>query len=631
MEHKCDPLSKNKDNNTPLHFAALNGRLAVVKYFIEDLKCDPNSRGQWGRISLHHASENGHLDVIQYLIDTQHCDPSCTDEDKYTLLHHASLNGHLATVKCLTVEHKCDPLSKNKDSNTPLHFAALNGRLAVIKYFIEDLKCDPNSRGQWGRIPLHHASQNGHFNVIQYLVDIYHCDPLCTDENKKSSLDIAILKSDSTTINFLKKALKDTQNQKNSQKLESSEFESEGMTGKLVRMAKSFLTTKRSTDNEENLPHKEKVSKQIDTLEVYKKRAKEAEGKYKLLKKRLEEVVLQKEKLDEENAERLKELEQNYKLRELEQIAEYEQRLRQQKLQLERETEQRCDAIIAECEEREQRYHERAAEYEQRLQLYEEQLSQLETQWVVRREEIQLAGPELGRGGWATVSVALFRGTCVAAKVIHHQILSQHNRQLFKREMNMAARIRHPNLIQFIGATLRGEMVILTELMPTSLRKELEKEDQDLSMNVLTSICVDVAKALNYLHLIQPEPIIHRDISSANVLLEPLPNSRWRAKVADYGSVNLLHKVQTTGPGNPTYAAPEASDPQQQSPKMDIFSFGILIMEMFTGVLPPPEERFRLMSSIKHPLFLFLVKRCLKQKIQDRPTASDIISELGKV
>ena len=535
-------------------------------------------------------------------------------------------NGHLATVKYLTVEHKCDPLSKNKDSNTPLHLAALNGRLAVVKYFIEDLKCDPNSRGRWSRIPLHHACQNGHLDVIQYLIDTQHCDPSCMDENQKSSLDIAILKGDSTIVNFLKKALENTQDQKIS--IERS-VKSEEIASKLV------CTAKRSTNFVENLPYKEKASKQTDTLvEISEKRAKEAERKCILLEKRLKEAskerLVLKEKLDEENAERLKELDQNYKLRELEQIAEYEQRLRLQKLQLERETEQRCNAIIAECEEREQRYHERAAEYEQRLQLYEEQLSQLETQWIVRREEIQLAGPELGRGGWATVSVALFRGTRVAAKLIHHQILSQHNRQLFKREMNMAARIRHPNLIQFIGATLRGEMVILTELMPTSLRKELEKEDQHLSVNVLTSICVDVAKALNYLHLMQPEPIIHRDISSANVLLEPLPNSRWRAKVADYGSVNLLHKVQTTGPGNPTYAAPEASDPQQQSPKMDIFSFGVLIMEMFTGVLPPPEERFRLMSSIKHPLFLSLVKKCLKQ-IQDRPTASDIISELGKV
>ena len=96
---------------------------------------------------------------------------------------------------------------------------------------------------------------------------------------------------------------------------------------------------------------------------------------------------------------------------------------------------------------------------------------------MVERDEINLIGPELGRGGWAIVSVTVFRGVHVAAKSIHQQIISQHNIQLFRREMNIAARIIcHPNLVQFIGATSDGEMLILTELMPTSLRRELERE-----------------------------------------------------------------------------------------------------------------------------------------------------------
>ena len=224
----------------------------------------------------------------------------------------------------------------------------------------------------------------------------------------------------------------------------------------------------------------------------------------------------------------------------------------------------------------------RLALIEQRSREREEQLQQLETQWVVERREIQLTGPELGRGGWATVSVATFRGACVAAKCVHDEIISHYNIQLFKREMNMASRIRHPNLLQFIGATIVGEMVILTELMPTSLRRELRTE-YHLSPKLAISIGLDVARALNYLHLMQPYPLIHRDISSANVLLEPLPNARWRAKVSDYGTVNLLQRLDTICPGNPTYAAPEANDPNQQSTKMDIFSFGALLLEMLTG------------------------------------------------
>ena len=215
----------------------------------------------------------------------------------------------------------------------------------------------------------------------------------------------------------------------------------------------------------------------------------------------------------------------------------------------------------------------------------------------------------------------------VAAKSIHRQIISQHNERLFMREMNMAARIRHPNLIQFIGATLEGEMIILTELMPTSLRRELESNDY-MARIVVSSIGLGVARALNYLHQMQPDPIIHRDISSANVLLEPLPLGRWRTKVTDYGSVNLQQELETVGPGNPTYAAPEANDPCLQSSKMDIFSFGILLIEMLTGELPPSDERHLLMGTIRHRRLLALIERCLNQQRENRPSASDIISEL---
>ena len=130
-------------------------------------------------------------------------------------------------------------------------------------------------------------------------------------------------------------------------------------------------------------------------------------------------------------------------------------------------------------------------------------------------------------------------------------------RDSFKREMDMASRIRHPNLLQFIGATQEGQMVILTELMFTSVRRELERE-VDFSPEAVSPIALDVARALNYLHLMRPDPLIHRDISSANVLLQPLPHGHWRAKVSDYGTVNLQRNLTTVYPGNACYSAPEA-------------------------------------------------------------------------
>ena len=279
----------------------------------------------------------------------------------------------------------------------------------------------------------------------------------------------------------------------------------------------------------------------------------------------------------------------------------------------------------------EQHLQERTREVQlarQQLRECEQRLSASNGHWVVRREEIEMTGPELGRGGWATVSVATFRGVQVAAKTIHRQIISPHNIQLFRREMNMAARLRHPNLVQFIGATSEGNMVILTELMPTSLRVQFQL-DGYLQPRLVKSVSRDVARALNYLHQMRPDPMIHRDISSANVLLEPLPAGQWRAKLSDYATVNLVRQLETVNPGSPVYAAPEANNPSLQSPKMDIFSFGALMLEMLTGQLPTPEDRPTLLLRVHHDQLLDLIQRCLSERRQDRPDAATIIRELN--
>ena len=267
-------------------------------------------------------------------------------------------------------------------------------------------------------------------------------------------------------------------------------------------------------------------------------------------------------------------------------------------------------------------------EMRERLRVCQNLLRAYDTQWVVARQEIELTGPELGRGAWATVSVAKFRGLKVAAKRIHNMLVSPHNIQLFRREMNIAARVRHPNLVQFIGATLEGDMIILMEFMSTSLRNKLEAGESFHPMTV-KSMILDIARALNYLHLMQPVAIIHRDISSANVLLEQLPLNRWKAKVTDYGSANLLHQLSTKNPGGPAYAAPEADSPRRQSPKMDIYSFGALILEMSTGRLPVPHDRLELFSLVQDQQLLRLIRRCLSEHVEDRPDASGIIARLS--
>ena len=269
-----------------------------------------------------------------------------------------------------------------------------------------------------------------------------------------------------------------------------------------------------------------------------------------------------------------------------ERVATIEQNAHEQ-VQVFQQSVNQANTQVEHLQQRVQEAEQRAEEAERRANRAQQGTRETEgdPSWVVRRDEINLEDEELGRGGWGVVKVAKFRAIRVAAKCLYGQIVSNYNRLLFIREMNMAARVHHPNLLQFIGATLRGELIILTELMLTSVRRELENE-RAFSPKQIITISLDVARALNYLHLVHPTPIIHRDISSANVLLEPRPKNSWKAKVSDYGSVNLLQRLRTATPGNPTYAAPEAENATLQSPKMDIFSFGVLLVEMCTACFP---------------------------------------------
>ena len=188
-------------------------------------------------------------------------------------------------------------------------------------------------------------------------------------------------------------------------------------------------------------------------------------------------------------------------------------------------------------------------------QALSERQRQQSPDWVISRDQIQLTNKHLGRGGWGSVVEGKYCGCAVAVKQIDEVILSPHNRNLFEREMDIASRCRHPCLLQFIGATNdEGSPLFLTELMESSLRALLEQ--RPLTATEVFTISLDVARALSYLHQKTP-PIIHRDITSANVLLWR-QGDQWRGKVSDYGTANFMQQTMTAASGTPIYIAPEA-------------------------------------------------------------------------
>ena len=276
----------------------------------------------------------------------------------------------------------------------------------------------------------------------------------------------------------------------------------------------------------------------------------------------------------EENLQRqfreLQEREQSAQ-RQLTESRQREQNLQRQLRELQ-EQEQNSQRQLTESQQREQNSQrqlrncqEQVSELQLSLSTAQLTINEFRSQetrdWVITRDEIQITDKCLGRGGWGSVNEGTYCGCTVAVKQIHELILSPHNINLFEREMNIASKCRHPHLLQFIGATKdEGTPLFVTELMEKSLRTLLEQ--RQLSETEIAVISLDVALALNYLHQKKPEPIIHRDVSSANVLLWR-QGEQWRGKVSDYGTANFIQQTMTVAPGAMIYSAPEALTSKQ--------------------------------------------------------------------
>lgn len=247
--------------------------------------------------------------------------------------------------------------------------------------------------------------------------------------------------------------------------------------------------------------------------------------------------------------------------------------------------------------------------------------------WIIRREEVTLSENSLGVGAWGKVYGGTFRACQVAVKQIHDLILSPHNRRLFEREMSIASRCRHPHLLQFIGATNDdGSPLFITELLDTDLRRVLEQ--RALHQEEIICLALDVAKGLNYLHLNKPFPIIHRDISSSNVLLWRRDDC-WRAKLSDYGAANFMRQYMTVNPGARIYAAPEALT-SQQSPKADVYSYGLLLCEMCIRELPVPQQIQQQIGLVTNGVLRELIMRCVLADPEARPSVSEVITVLAQ-
>ncbi|XP_047961843.1 putative receptor-like protein kinase At3g47110 [Salvia hispanica] len=193
----------------------------------------------------------------------------------------------------------------------------------------------------------------------------------------------------------------------------------------------------------------------------------------------------------------------------------------------------------------------------------------------------------LGKGSFGSVFEAILSdGLKVAVKVFNLDL--QGATKSFDAETTILSNIRHRNLVRVIGCCCNMEFkaLILTFMPNGSLDKWLHSDMYGLDLIQRLKIAIDVAAALEYLHHGHTFPVVHCDIKPSNVLLD----QDMTAHLADFGISKLFDEgetvIQTQTVATIGYAAPEFGSEGKVSTNGDVFSFGILLLEMFTGKNP---------------------------------------------
>ena len=292
---------------------------------------------------------------------------------------------------------------------------------------------------------------------------------------------------------------------------------------------------------------------------------------------------------------------------------------------------------------------------------------QQEIQFRYRRIKLYKS-ESLGSGSYGGVCRAKCDGLPCAAKIMHPTLFDLRDPgtasylERFEGECRLLSLARHPNVVQYLATYRDPETrlpVLLMELCDESLCRFLERSPGPLPYHIELNISHDIALALVYLH---SNGLIHRDLTANNVLMI----AGVRAKVTDFGmsklaSVNPRVTPMTLCPGNLQYMSPEAlEEPPSYTEKLDIFSFGVLLVQIMIRQFPDAGPRFQIIELSNDPRFpkgttarlpipetqrrsahLKLISgthplkamalNCLKVKERERPSAQQLSNSLSEL
>ena len=261
------------------------------------------------------------------------------------------------------------------------------------------------------------------------------------------------------------------------------------------------------------------------------------------------------------------------------------------------------------------------------------------------KDEYQLLD-EIGAGGMATVYKAIQKSLDrpVAIKQLKRSYHSDSQLvKRFERESRVAASLQHENIVHIYDYWKRPNFAIVMEYVDGTDLAEIIEKTGPLPVDVGIMIAIQVCNALDYAHM---RGLVHRDIKPSNIMIK----RNGEVKLMDFGIAHTRHLDALTMPGTligtPAYMSPEQILGQPLDVRSDIFSFGIVLYEMFTGVKPFVDDetravtakilkdRFRAPRRVNSAIPCALqriIKKCLKKKPQRRyDSMLDVEKRLGK-
>ncbi|KAM4083665.1 hypothetical protein ACB094_08G073300 [Castanea mollissima] len=267
----------------------------------------------------------------------------------------------------------------------------------------------------------------------------------------------------------------------------------------------------------------------------------------------------------------------------------------------------------------------------------------------------------VGQGGYGQVYEGILAdGTVVAIKRAREGSLQGETE--FLTEIELLSRLHHRNLVSLIGyCDEEGEQMLVYEFMSNgTLRDHLSvKSEEPLSFAMRLTIALGSAKGILYLHTEADPPIFHRDIKASNILLD----SKYTAKVSDFGLSRLAPvpdiegvvpaHVSTVVKGTPGYLDPEYFLTYKLTDKSDVYSLGVVFLELLTGMQPIShgknivrevnamyqsgmifsiiDRRMRSYPSKCVVRFLTMALKCCEEETDARPSIAEVVRELESI